>query len=197
MYGLNSTWDGFSVSSGTTFTYYCNMSGEIGYGITSDSSPVYFETIAATCTENQIDDKISYWTYSPLSSFDEFNSCISTSRCNFSMSENPIEVTEGSDEVGFSPYKNALGEVSDAFEPVEVGGKIIAFCANQGHIFDPEKVTAKDNMFVSKIVAECVSNVVNIHFPGWLWLPQDPRTEEEILPHFPHGTRLPKCGKNT
>ena len=78
-------------------------------------------------------------------------------------------------------------------------------------------VTLDNGKPVTRIIAECMPNIVQVHFemqtmgvneerwidgtflcqdllPGWLWAPMDTATELPELPFRPWNTSLPICG---
>ena len=153
---------------------------------------LYLDKFTATCTQKQIYDRFSNWTFNPVN-LSHSLSCVSVASCPFGLEADPLNVEEGAG-VRFGPLKDYLGNPSEAYDDVEFGGKILAYCQEPGYVFDPENVTVSGN-FVVRIVAECVPNQVDDNLPAWLWAPVDPETDEEELPHMPLGTVIPGCGK--
>ena len=157
----------------------------------SSTETIYLDKFTANCTENQIYDRFANWTFSPVN-FSQDLSCVSVSSCSFSMEEDPLNVTDGA-QVKFSPLTDYLGNPMAAYDDVEYGGKIFAYCEEPGYIFDPQNITVFGE-FVVRIVAECVPDQVEENLPGWLWAPAHPVTDEVVLPHMPWGTSIPPCG---
>ena len=94
----------------------------------------------------------------------------------------------------------------------------------QGFVFDMDAVTLESGAPVTRIMATCTPNIIQVHnrfwrrkkldtsvvsiyrrdatfpeqelLPGWLWAPMDTTTELAELPFRPWNTSIPICGQS-
>ena len=158
----------------------------------SEEEVMYLDKFTANCTEKEIINRFSNWTFDPVDLSDSLT-CVSIASCPFSLSDDPLPVIEGGGG-GFRPFKDYLGSQSEAYEPVEFGGKILAYCKEPGYVFDPANLTVGGELVV-RVVGECVPEQVEDNLPAWLWAPVDPKTDKEELPHKARGAVIPGCGE--
>ena len=102
--------------------------------LNDDGEKSYFHSITSTCTEKTIHKTFGGWVLDPPVEDVELN-CIPSGFCNVDKAKPPIPVDGNDKKVFFAPYDNFLEESLTKFGPVEIGGRIFAYCKGSGTVF--------------------------------------------------------------